>query len=287
MEFRSTATLEETLDVLSELGDDAQILAGGTDVMVQLQRHELDPGTLVHVERLEGLRRAEERDGTLALGALVTHRRVATDPSLSSQLPALAEAAATVGGWQTQEVGTVAGNLCNASPAADTLPPLLVADATVELASAGRDARRVPVEAFLLGRRHTDRRPDELVTWLGLEPVGDRTGEVYLKVGPRSGMEVALVGLAVRLSLAGDDTVADARVAACSVAPVPFRAVEAERILLGSRLEEDAIREAGEALTAAADPIDDQRATARYRRRVLGPLLGRAVGICEQRAGGA
>lgn len=287
VEFRSTHTVDEALEVLAELGADALVLAGGTDLMVQYQRGELAPRVLVHIERLEALAGVTERGGKVELGALVTHRRVATDPELAHRLPALAEAAATVGGWQTQAVGTVAGNVCNASPAADTVPPLLVAATTVQLAS--RTGRRsLPLQEFLLGRRQTARSPEELVTGLELEPLPAGAGETYLKVAPRSGMEVALVGLATRLHLSEDgETVADVRIAACSVAPVPFRATEAEAALIGTRLDRERLRQAGELLAATAAPIDDARATAAYRRKVIGPLLGRAAQIARDRARGA
>lgn len=286
LEFRSVSSLGEALGLLSEWGLDAQPLAGGTDVMVQYLRGELRPKLLVHIERLPELAGVETEDGKVKLGALITHRRLARDTRLSRLLPALAQASRTVGGWQIQEVGTIVGNVCNASPAADTVPPLLTAGAVVHLASRA-GARSLPLSAFILDRRKTARRPDELVTGVTVEPLPEHSAETYLKVGPRSGMEVALVGLAVRLTFGPDGTVSDARIAVCSVAPVPFRAAEAETVLRGSRLEPDAVAEAGEALRRAARPIDDARATAAYRRKVLGPLLARAVDQCRQRAQGA
>lgn len=283
VEFRSVTTVDEALVSLSELGDEAQVLAGGTDVMVQHQRGEFQPGTLLHIERVMELADHSAIDGWVTLGALVTHRRISR--TLHRRLPALSEACATVGGWQTQEVGTVAGNVCNASPAADTIPPLLIAGAVVDLAST-RGTRSLSLEDFVLGRRRTARAPDELVVAIRVEPPPPDAGEVYVKVAPRSAMEVALVGLAVRLQVDEDDFVTDARIAACSVAPVPFRAKESEEALVGSRLDGDAVADAAARLRGAADPIDDVRATAAYRLRVLGPLLERAVTIARERAGG-
>lgn len=252
--------------------------------MVQTQHGEIAPQALLHIERVESLRRAETSDGHVTLGALVTHRIAAKDKQIGKGLPALAEASATVGGWQTQEVGTIVGNVVNASPAADTIPTLLNAACVVRLASV-EATREEALSDFLVGRRQTTRRSDELVTALQLEPIGPRTGEVYIKVAPRSAMEVALVGLAVRLTIAPDShTVEDARVAVCSVAPVPYRAKEAESILINSTLNEDTLAEAGRALELSADPIDDPRATAAYRRRVLAPLLKRAADQARRRA---
>ena len=283
MDFRSYPTEIETLAVLAEFGDSARILAGGTDLMIQYQRGDLNPALLVHIRGIAELR-GVKFEGRMTIGALATHRQLSTDGLIRQHFPALAEAAATVGGWQTQQAGTVGGNLCNASPAADTVPPLLVSDAIVHLASS-RERRSMTLDKFLLDRRRTARQPDELLTSIELVPPGSHTGEVYIKVGPRRAMEVALVGLAVRLTL-GDDsaTVTDARIAACSVGPRPFRAAEAEAALIGSRLEAAVVAEAGQLLARSAQPIDDVRATASYRLRVLAPLLGRAVEMCRIRA---
>lgn len=285
MEFRTVHTVDEAVDVLADEGDDARILAGGTDVMIQHLRGEIRPDLLLHVARVAALDGVAYR-GRLRLGSLTTHSRIATDDAIRRDAPALAQAAATVGGWQTQAVGTIGGNVCNASPAADTVPPLLVADATVTLAS-HRGARSLPIADFIVGRRVVDRRPDELLTDLELEPLPPHSAEIYLKVSPRRAMEVALVGLAVRLTLGADGAgVADARIAACAVGPRPFRAYAAEAVLRGSWLEAERIAEAGALLTDQASPIDDARASARYRRRVLAPLLARALDRCRLAAAG-
>jgi carbon-monoxide dehydrogenase medium subunit len=284
MEFRSADTVDEAVAWLTELGDEAQVLAGGTDVMIQHMRREINPSVLLHINRIPGLD-VLGLNGSGRIGPLVTHRSLATDPVSRAAFPALAEAAATVGGWQTQEVATVGGNLCNASPAADTAPPLLVAGARLTLTGAD-GSRTVALDQFFKGRRSTERRPDELLTEIAADPVGPGTGETYLKLGRRRAMEVAVVGLAVRLTLDPAGTVERARVAAASIGPRPFRALEAESLLQGSRLEDDAVAEAAGALAASASPIDDARATASYRLRVLPGMLARAVAVCRARADG-
>ena len=283
MEFVDAEELADALSTLAERGADAMVLAGGTDVMVQYLRGDIAPPTLLHVRRLEPLK-GIDLDGRTRLGALTTHWQLMTDPRILGDHRSLVEAAATVGGRQTQNVGTVAGNVVNASPAADLLPPLLVADAAVTLQSSA-GTREIGLADFLLGRKRTARRPTELVTRISLDRPGPRTGEIYLKVGRRRAMEVAVVGLAVRLSFGEDGTVTDARIGVCSVAPTPFRASEAEAALTGTTLEDAAVAEAGELLRKSASPIDDARATAAYRRRVLAPLLGQAVHACRSRAG--
>ena len=135
MEFRSVDTEDAALEHLSSIGADVSVLAGGTDLVLQHSRGEVAARAMLHIGRVRSLRHVTVVDGAMHLGAIVTHIDLQRDSKVTKRFPALAEAAATVGGWQTQAAGTIGGNVCNASPAADTLPPLLVADAQVELAS--------------------------------------------------------------------------------------------------------------------------------------------------------
>lgn len=279
VEFRRSGDLDEALTSLAELGDKAQVLAGGTDVMIQLERGEISPETLVHIERVEGMRDIAE-NGRLTLGALVTHIDLAQSPVLCDRYKSVAHAASLVGGWQTQAVGTIGGNVCNASPAADLLPPLLVHGANVLLLSKDRGEREVPLADFVVGRRTIAREPDELVTGFSLDNSDGRTADVYKKVGRRGAMEVAIVGLAIRLSVDQAGTINDARIAVCSVAPVPFRAQAAEQALLGTKANGKETGSAAALLLEQAEPIDDVRATARYRRMVLPRIFESAVADC-------
>jgi len=280
--FVDAENLAEALATLAQLGPKVTILAGGTDVMVQYLRGDVTPSTLLHVRQLMELKGSRVGEVT-DMGALTTHWEIVSNPALRRAHPALAEAAATVGGRQTQNAGTVGGNVVNASPAADLLPALLVSGAGVTLKSA-LATRELTVEEFVVGRRSTQRRPEELVTRFSLQPVGPRTGETYLKIGRRGAMEVAIVGLAMRLAFDEEGVVVDARVAACAVGPRPFRSREAEARLVGSKLEKATVQEAGELLRGTAAPIDDSRATAAYRSRLLAPLLARATSTCLARA---
>jgi carbon-monoxide dehydrogenase medium subunit len=282
MEFIGTHDVSEALAALDERGEDATVLAGGTDVVVQLLAGDIRPAALVHIGPLAELSGITPNDRT-EIGALTTHWELGTSSTIREHHRALAEAALTVGGRQTQNVGTIAGNVVNASPAADLLPALLVANAQVAAASSsGR--RSLALEEFLDDRKRTALAPNELVTSISLELPGPRTGQTYLKVGRRGAMEVALVGLAALVQLGEGDVIADARIALCSVGPKAFRVHEAEAALVGTRAEDAAVAEAGGLLQGAARPIDDVRATARYRSRVLPALLARAVSTCVERA---
>ena len=282
MKVRRVTTTEQALDALAEHGSAAQPLAGGTDVMVQLSRNEISPEVLVPIHELAELS-AIEVSGGVRIGALVTHETLANG-ALGSGYRSVAEAARTVGGWQTQAVGTLGGNICNASPAADTLPPLLVHDAEVELKSRA-GSRSLGLDEFLVGRRQTLRAPDELLVAVGLAQAAPRSGDVYLKVGRRGAVEVAIVGLAMQLVFDEDERIAKARIALASVAPAPLRAREAEALLEGQALDGPLLDEVSSAVLGAISPIDDLRASASYRRLLVPGLVRRAAGTCARRAG--
>lgn len=188
MDFVSARTRREALDCLDSRGDQTSIVAGGTDVMVQLGLKQLSPAVLLHVERLSEL--AEIREGeTVVIGSLVTQRALAENPLISQKFPSLKSAASLCGGWQTQSVGTIGGNVCNASPAADLIPVLLVHDAIVTLESKSRGERKLPLSKFVLGRRNTARDKDELLTSFELVQPPPFSGCAFVKVGRRSAME--------------------------------------------------------------------------------------------------
>ena len=280
MEFVTAASLDEALDSLSRLGSEAAVVAGGTAVLYQLSAGMIRASRIVHVERLDDLSYVE-RDGAVRIGALTTMRTLAESPDFASLCGGLVTAAASCGGWQTQFVATVGGNICNASPGADLAPPLLVHDARVTLASAERGARSMQLAAFFTGHRQTAREPDELVTEIAFDTPLSRTADNYVKVRRRGAMELPIVGVATRVTLdESGETIADIRIAACAVGPVPFRADEAETILKGAPVRRAPLTEAGIALVERATFFSDAKASAEYRRAVLPRVLAHAVEQC-------
>ncbi|HEC08490.1 MAG TPA: xanthine dehydrogenase family protein subunit M [Acidimicrobiales bacterium] len=280
--FRSAVDVGEALALLADLGSDAQVLAGGTDLLVQHNAGAPLAPVLVHIERVDSIR-GVTANGSVSIGACTTHLDLRTDPEVRARLPALRDAARTVGGWQTQAVGTIAGNVCNASPAADLMPPLLVSDAIVEVARKG-ERRSVAIGDFVVGRRSTVLADDEMVLGFSAEPVDAGCGEAYVKLGLRSAMEVAIAGVAVRLRFDDHGGVSEARVAAGAVAPVPYRVGEAERALVGSHLEAEAVQEAARLVQQSASPIDDARSSAAYRLAALPAIVERAIADAATRA---
>ncbi len=257
--------------------------------MVQVQRGEIDGSVMLNISNIAELDTVRTGESTI-VGALVSHKRLASEAAL---LPfqALRDAARTVGGWQTQAMGTLGGNVCNASPAADTLPPLLIYDAEVTVKSTAGGERRIKLEDFLCGCRTTVLNPDELLTGISLPVPSPQAFSYYYKVGRRGAMEIAIAGVALYLELdPGDAAIKEARIALGSVAPKPFRAVETECMLVGQALTPELAAAAGASLSAVISPIDDVRSTARYREmvvpRVLESLLARCAAELDVQGSG-
>jgi CO/xanthine dehydrogenase FAD-binding subunit len=275
MTVEAPSSLARALEVLAA-DPDTQILAGGTDFMVEVNFGHRRPArviTIGHIPELHGWRHS---GNSVWLGAGLTYTEM-LDPSLASLVPALAQAARTVGSPQIRNAGTIGGNLGTGSPAGDTLPVLAAYNAVVVLVSAAAGQREVPLEQFITGVKRTSRRPDELI--LGVTVPVLRGGQEYLKVGTRNAMVISVAGVAVVVDLDGRNV----RCALGSVGPVPIRAGEAEQFI-ADRVDwpaaqlvdrRDAVR-FGELVAQAARPITDHRSTADYRRH--------AVGVCARRA---
>lgn len=284
--FRTPATIADALALKADLGTAAAFLAGGTDLGVQLRRRLREPTHLISLGEIPELAAVERRDGDLVVGAAVTHRTVEESPLLSERFDALREACRTVGSVQTRNIATLGGNLCNASPAADTPPALLALGASVVLVGPAGE-RTVALDEFFTGYRTTALGPDELLTAICIPLPGGATGSAFLKAGRRRAMEISIVCAAVRLDLAPNGTIAGAGIGLGSVAPTTVRAAAAEEVLRGAPPEPAVFAAAAEAAAAACDPIDDVRASAGYRRAMVPVMVGRALAIAADRAGGA
>jgi CO/xanthine dehydrogenase FAD-binding subunit len=261
MDVLTPRSLEEALRLKAELPA-ARFVQGGTDVLVELNFDRSRPPALINLNEVGELRGWARENGTLSLGAGLTYTECMAPP-LAGLLPALAEASRTVGSPQIRNRATIGGNLGTASPAGDALPPLLVEQAEVEVASV-RGARRVPLTEFVLGVKRNALEPDELIAAVRLEPSG--AAQTFMKVGPRNAMVIAVCSLA----LAVDRERGEIRAAFGSAAPVPT-------LVIAPLAEADAFPEA---VAAAASPIDDVRGTADYRRHALRVLTRRALERC-------
>ncbi len=275
--YFTPASLQEALELKARYGAQAAIIAGGTDVVVELaQGRRPRNQILIDITRIPGLNTIRKDDrGWIHLGPLVTHNHVVASALLRAQAWPLVRAAWEVGSPQIRNRGTVAGNLITASPANDTIPPLMALGAQVTLRSV-RGERTVPLKDFYTGVRRTVMEPDEILVDIAFPGLGPQHRGHFLKLGLRRGQAIAVVNVAVVLRLE-DDVVQEARITLGSVAPTIVHAAEAEAFLVGRRLTDEVVEEAARLATRAARPIDDIRGSAAYRQAMVQALTRRAL----------
>jgi len=289
-DYAAPTTLAQVCELLAEAGSKARLLAGGTDLLLKMKRGELRPQLLISLGGLASkLDQVEVSDGGLRVGPLCTMSHLERHVMLGPESPwaGLAEGAGAVGGPIIRNRATVGGNIVNARPCADSVPPLITLGAELHVESRDRGLRVVPIDGFISGPGQTGLRSDEVVTAIAVPAPHGPAGSSYLKITRRSAMEVTLVGCAASVLLDAKATVVEqARIVLTSVAPVPLRVPAAERVMNGCGLDrlDPGLREAGEAARAAAHPIDDHRAPAFYRSEMVAVTVRRAVGQAVRRA---
>lgn len=284
MSFRYEAPAS-LADAVRLLRDDpgAKLFAGGTDILVQLKNGRTPPSALIDLKRIAELTSITLDGKGLRLGAAAAAAEIGDRADIAALWPGLVEAVGLIGSMQIQGRGSVGGNLCNASPAADSVCALIVNQA--ECTIAGPNGQRtVPVEQFVVGPGKTVLGPGELLVSLWLPRPAARTADAYLRLIPRTEMDIAVVGAAVRVTLDAKGTCTAARVALGAVAPTAILVPEAAQALVGTVVDAAALAKAAAASSAAAKPIDDKRGTAEYRKTIAGVLTKRTAEIAARRA---
>jgi xanthine dehydrogenase iron-sulfur cluster and FAD-binding subunit A len=274
-EYLQPQTLDEALDLLAARAGEARIVAGGTDVIVELSRGIRPTRTLIDVTAIPGLRRISQHNGVISLGALTTHNDVVASPLCREGALPLALACWDVGAPQLRTRGTVAGNLVTASPANDTITPLVALDAEVVLVST-RGERRLPLPEFYLGVRRTALARDELLREIRFPAMTANQRGRFVKLGLRRAQAISVIDAAIVLTFDGD-VVTGARIALGSLAPTIVRARAAEGALMGTPLDAEACARAADLALEAVSPIDDVRGSAAYRLSTLRNLLTRSL----------
>ena len=272
------ASLSEAIEILGERGHEACALAGGTDLLVRMKRGEIAPSALVNLKRIRGLAQTRNEPGRgTHVGALVSISEIQHEPCLSSTHPVITEAAGVLGSPSIRTMATLGGNIGRASPASDMAPALIVLGARVTIEGPAGNQER-SVEDIFSGPGTLRIQTGELISSFFLPEMAPRSGAAYLKIGRREGMDCALVGVAVQVTLGEKEKEAiDGRIALASVGPVPLRAAGAEEVLFSGPLTEERIKEAARVASEEADPIDDMRASAWYRREMIRVLSSRAL----------
>lgn len=270
---------------LIQADPDASVLAGGTDLLVQFRAGAKRPTAFIDIKRIPALVGFTIDADGLRLGAATSAAEIVESEEIARLWPGLAEAAALIGSTQIQGRGSLGGNLCNASPAADTPCSLIVNRAECVIAGPAGE-RRVAAEHFSSGPGKTVLARGEFLVAIRVPRPAPRTSDAYLRLIPRSEMDIAVVGAAVSLTLDAEGICTAARVALAAVAPTPLLVPEAASALIGTRVDGAALARAAAAARAAARPIDDKRGTIAYRRQVAGVLAKRAAAIACERAKG-
>ncbi|MEN6390041.1 MAG: FAD binding domain-containing protein [Syntrophomonas sp.] len=255
---------------------DAGLMAGGTDLLVKLRNKRITLKTIICLEKIEELQQIKTDGAQISIGAMISHQQLLDNQVVKSRLECLHQAVAVLGSPPIRHMGTIGGNICTASPAGDTLPPLYVLEAELELISPA-GSRLVPIKEFIYGPGKTVLAPMEIIRQLIIElpAPGVKTG--YYKVGQRKSLAIAVCSLAVYLQQAADGSIAEARLAWGSAGPTVMRFTEVEALLQGRKISFDLLKECGQAVAEKVKPVSDLRAGADYRRQLAASLLMRLL----------
>lgn len=276
-EYLAPKKIVEVCSLLSQYEEKAKVIAGGTDLLVQMKERELSPQYLIGLTGIADLDYLifEETEG-LRIGALARIQLIADSEVIQARFGLLAEAAAQIGTPQIRNMGTIGGNLCNAAPSADTAPPLIALGATVKLIRSEGE-RVIPLEGFFIAPGKTALQANELLTEIKVPNPQPRSGMAYLKLFPRGAVDIAAVGVAALVVLGENGICADIKLVCGAVAPTPIRVRNAEGIIKGKRIDDALIEKASQLAFEESRPISDVRSSAGYRREMVKVLTKRSI----------
>lgn len=278
-EYLEPKTVGEAIQILSNCGAKARVLAGGTDLLVSMKRRRIKPEFVVYIKNIPELDYIEHSRGdSVSISALTTHKSVATSPLINDKFKVLATACSKVGSPHIRSMGTIGGNICMAGPSQDTPPALLVLDAKLKLVSSEGE-RIVPIDGFFIAPFKTAIKETELLTEIQIPALPPRTAGSYQWATKRTVVDETLAGVAVLMTLDSDDTCRDVRIGLCSLAPTPMRAKRAEEVLKGRKLGDKLIEKAAQAAMEETRP----RSRADHRRRMTGILARMAISEARQK----
>jgi carbon-monoxide dehydrogenase medium subunit len=283
LRYEAPPTLQAAIALLSGATGTSRVLAGGTDVIVQMETDLIEPQLLVDIKKIAELRQIVAERGGFRIGAAVPGMEIVNHAGFCQAWPGVVEGVKLIGSIQIKGRATMGGNLCNASPAADSVPPLVAAGAVARIVGA-KGAREVPVESIPVAPGKTSLAKDEIVASFFLPPRPAHSGDAYLRFTPRTEMDIAVVGVGISLTLDGRGVCTAARVALGAVAPTVLLVKEASDALIGTPIDEAALDRLARAASAACRPIDDKRGTKEYRIKVAVVLAKRTALAALERA---
>ena len=285
MRYERPTTMRQASVLLTKEKGSAYVLAGGTDLLVRMRTGFIEPDLVVDIKRIPATREIASAAGGFRIGAAVSGAELGEHAKLKKAWPGVVEAANLIGSKQVQGRCTMTGNLCNASPAADSVPALVAAGAKAVIVGP-KGKRTIPVEQVPVAPGKTSLKKGEIVESILLPKRPPRSGDAYLRFIPRTEMDIAVVGLGVSVTLDAKGVCTDARVSLGAVAPTVLLVPEAAKALIGTKIDKAALDALAKACSAACRPIDDKRGTREYRIKVAGVLARRAAQIARKRAGG-
>ena len=285
MQYEAPETTKAAVALLAKAKGSAYVLAGGSDLLVRMKGGFIEPDLVVDIKRIKAMREVKKTATGFSIGAAVSCAQLGETKALVKAWPGVVEAANLIGSKQIQGRCTIVGNMCNAGPAADSVPAMVAAGARAVI-QGPKGKRTVPVEAIAIGPGKTSLKKGELVEAILLSARKPKSGDAYLRFIPRSEMDIAVVSCGVNLTIDGKGVVTAARVALGAVAATVLLVDAAAKAIIGSKLDDEALDRLGAAASAACRPIDDKRGTIEFRTKVAAVLAKRAAKIAYSRAGG-
>jgi carbon-monoxide dehydrogenase medium subunit len=285
MRYEAPESLDQAVALLAGATGQAKVLAGGTDLLVQMRADMIEPSLIVDVKRIKEMRTIVAEDGGFRVGAAVSGAELGEHEGMCKAWPGVVEALELVGSTQIQGRASLGGNLCNASPAADSVPAMIASGAMVSIIGPGGH-REIPVEKVNVGPGKTSLEKGEIVVSFHFPARPAHSGDAYLRFIPRTEMDIAVVGTGINLVLDAGGTCTDARVGLGAVAPTALLVEDAAKALIGTTVDDAALNNLSAAVSAACRPIDDKRGTKDYRIKVAGVMARRTAEIALKRARG-
>lgn len=285
MRYEAPTSAKEAVMLLAKEKGKAFVLGGGTDLLVKIKAGMIEPDLIVDIKQIKGLKEIKKTASGFTIGAAVPCAALSENAALVKAWPGVVEGASLIGSKQVQGRCTMAGNLCNASPAADSVPSLVAAGAKVVI-TGPKGTRKLPIEDVPAGVGRTTLKKSEFITAIELPAKLAKSGDAYLRFIPRSEMDIAVVSVAVNLTIDGKGVITKARIVLGAVATTVLLVKDAAKAIIGTKLDAEALAKLASAASAACRPIDDKRGTVAFRTEVAGVLARRAAETAYKRAGG-
>ena len=283
MRYEAPESLDAAIALLTGADGGGRVMAGGTDVLVQLHAEMIEPSVLVDIKNIPDVRAMSESGGVWTVGAAVPGMKIIDDKAFSAAWPGVCEGVALIGSMQVKGRASIGGNLCNGSPAADSVPPIIAAGATAKII--GPDgSREEAVENIIIGPGKTSLAEGEIIVSFAFPKRAAHSGDCYLRLTPRTEMDIAVVGLGVNITLDDNGVCTAARVALGAAAPTPLLVADAGAALVGTTVDDGALENMVAAIRAACNPISDKRGTKEYRIKTAGVIARRAAEKALERA---